>query len=158
MADDRQAMLDWIQDAFKGDAVKIERETAAYNARHDALAAAHGIVPPAPKTELDVKAEHHAARWPAREIGDNLSAELRVELDRIGNLVKPDRDALVANLKKEHGPDGYQALIEQAQIGLNPGEVLTDAQKASRHFLTVTAALGRYRLAAQRARAAAGLA
>jgi hypothetical protein len=158
MADDRQAMLDWIQDAFRGDDVKIARETAAYNARHDALAAAHGVVAPPPMTAEQVKEESIAARFPERSIGNELNAQLGVEVDRIGNLVKSERDALVADLKKEFGESGYHALLEQAQIGQKPGDNLTDAMRASRHFLNVYGALGRHRLAAQRARSAAGLA
>jgi hypothetical protein len=157
MADDRQAMLDWIADAFRGDDVKIARETAAYNAKHDAIEAAHGVTAPPPKTAEQAKEEALAARFPERTIGENLAGELRVELDRIGSLVQADRDALVADLRKQHGDAGYQALLDQAQIGLNPGGVLTDAQKASKHFLNTYGALGRYRMAAQRARSAAGL-
>ena len=152
---DNDPMIEWLEDRLKSDPIRLEREKASYIAKRDALEAAHGIIPPAPKTPEEVRAEAIAQRFPEREIGDELSGQLQFELKRIEGLQRPDRDALVAELKKEHGGDaGYQILLDQARAALPAGETLTDAMAASRHYLAVMAAHGRYNLARQRAAAA----
>ena len=157
MQDSHQSFLASIDPETRGNPYFGKPELAAKHRqeaqeRFDSLLIRNGAVPPVSETfEQRVERQFEESRG-SMPIGENLADQLETEVERVEALSEGERDQMVAEMKKEHGDEGYDRLLDEAQAGMN--EPLTAAMKASWPFLNLAAAYGRRMRAYDRARAA----
>jgi hypothetical protein len=112
-----------------------------------------GAEPPKPETPEQIAEQRFEAQWNA-PLPAGLAGDIDAQLELEEALDPAARAAHVMALRKEFGNEGYDRLVAEAKVSLNPGEKMPDGALSNSFVLRNMAAYGRYIAAYERAAAA----